>query len=181
MPTDHCYTHGQHATKVAKLKLQFSRGVPHPGHTCQSARPSIVPALDQDDSACSSGMRLEPVGYSPVVRPPHVGVCYRICRSLLTLKWYQMERTSVAQQNIVTESGGGRHQEFQSETFRFGSSKLFDFSTGHVRKSIVTSLSRIRCGYIDVLQFHDPKFAPSRYHPHQGSTQGRVDRGSNIQ
>jgi aryl-alcohol dehydrogenase-like predicted oxidoreductase len=37
----------------------------------------------------------------------------------------------------------------------------FDFSRDAVLLSVDRSLDRLRCGYIDVLQLHDPEFAPS--------------------
>lgn len=40
-------------------------------------------------------------------------------------------------------------------------SKQFDFSYDMTIKSVKRSLDRMGCGYIDVLQLHDPEFAPS--------------------
>lgn len=40
-------------------------------------------------------------------------------------------------------------------------SQMFDFSREKTQKSIEMSLSRLNCGYIDVLQLHDPEFAPT--------------------
>ena len=37
----------------------------------------------------------------------------------------------------------------------------FDFSYATTMKSVQRSLERMNCGYIDVLQLHDPEFAPS--------------------
>ena len=37
----------------------------------------------------------------------------------------------------------------------------FDFSYATTMKSVQRSLERLNCGYIDVLQLHDPEFAPS--------------------
>ena len=39
--------------------------------------------------------------------------------------------------------------------------KQFDFSYETTIKSVQRSLERLNCGYIDVLQLHDPEFAPS--------------------
>jgi len=38
---------------------------------------------------------------------------------------------------------------------------MFDFSAKRVHQSVQTSLERLKCDYIDVLQLHDPEFAPS--------------------
>ena len=38
---------------------------------------------------------------------------------------------------------------------------MFDFSARRVRSSVLTSMERMNCSYIDVLQLHDPEFAPS--------------------
>ena len=36
---------------------------------------------------------------------------------------------------------------------------MFDFSAQRVRSSVLTSIERMKCSYIDVLQLHDPEFA----------------------
>lgn len=38
---------------------------------------------------------------------------------------------------------------------------MFDFSYKTTMESVERSLRRLKCGYIDVLQLHDPEFAPS--------------------
>ncbi|GAX14232.1 hypothetical protein FisN_1Hh424 [Fistulifera solaris] len=38
---------------------------------------------------------------------------------------------------------------------------MFDFSREKTQKSIELSLQRMKCDYIDVLQLHDPEFAPT--------------------
>ncbi|GAX20920.1 D-threo-aldose 1-dehydrogenase [Fistulifera solaris] len=40
-------------------------------------------------------------------------------------------------------------------------SKMFDFSREKTQKSVELSLQRMKCGYIDILQLHDPEFAPT--------------------
>mmetsp|Transcript_7300 Transcript_7300/g.9458 ORF Transcript_7300/g.9458 Transcript_7300/m.9458 type:complete len:406 (+) Transcript_7300:321-1538(+) len=38
---------------------------------------------------------------------------------------------------------------------------MFDFSASRVRSSILESIRRMKCNYIDVIQLHDPEFSPS--------------------
>eukprot|EP00816_Leptocylindrus_hargravesii_P001241 CAMPEP_0196816292 /NCGR_PEP_ID=MMETSP1362-20130617/54529_1 /TAXON_ID=163516 /ORGANISM="Leptocylindrus danicus, Strain CCMP1856" /LENGTH=416 /DNA_ID=CAMNT_0042193553 /DNA_START=122 /DNA_END=1375 /DNA_ORIENTATION=+ len=38
---------------------------------------------------------------------------------------------------------------------------MFDFSAARVRSSVLQSIERMKCEYIDVIQLHDPEFAPS--------------------
>uniref|UniRef100_A0A7S2JT44 NADP-dependent oxidoreductase domain-containing protein n=1 Tax=Leptocylindrus danicus TaxID=163516 RepID=A0A7S2JT44_9STRA len=38
---------------------------------------------------------------------------------------------------------------------------MFDFSASRVRSSVLQSIERMKCEYIDVIQLHDPEFAPS--------------------
>jgi L-galactose dehydrogenase len=39
--------------------------------------------------------------------------------------------------------------------------KMFDYSAMRVAESVQTSLQRMKCNYIDVLQLHDPEYSPS--------------------
>ena len=38
---------------------------------------------------------------------------------------------------------------------------MFDFSAARVRSSVLQSIERMKCEYIDVIQLHDPEFSPS--------------------
>ena len=38
---------------------------------------------------------------------------------------------------------------------------MFDFSASRTRSSVLLSISRMKCEYINVIQLHDPEFAPS--------------------
>eukprot|EP00980_Cylindrotheca_fusiformis_P001137 scaffold318_cov110-Cylindrotheca_fusiformis.AAC.9 len=60
---------------------------------------------------------------------------------------------SIERQDIVVNTKVGRYEANPSEQF--------DFSRSMTLKSVQRSLDRLRCGYIDVLQLHDPEFAPS--------------------
>ena len=57
-----------------------------------------------------------------------------------------------------------RQQLFiQSKVGRYSTEEehMFDFSAERVRQSVMKSLERMQCGYLDVLQLHDPEFSPS--------------------
>jgi aryl-alcohol dehydrogenase-like predicted oxidoreductase len=36
---------------------------------------------------------------------------------------------------------------------------MFDFTAVKTRQSVVMSIERMKCGYIDLIQIHDPEFA----------------------
>ncbi|KAL3942109.1 MAG: hypothetical protein SGBAC_003646 [Bacillariaceae sp.] len=59
--------------------------------------------------------------------------------------------TKISRNQIVLNTKVGRYEANPSEQF--------DFSHETTLKSVQRSLERMQCGYIDVLQLHDPEFA----------------------
>ena len=59
----------------------------------------------------------------------------------------------LARSNVIINTKVGRYEA--------NPLKQFDFSYETTIKSVRRSLERLNCGYIDVLQLHDPEFAPS--------------------
>ena len=62
-------------------------------------------------------------------------------------------RTLIARSDLVINTKVGRYEADPL--------KKFDFSYDATMKSVQRSIDRMKCGYIDVLQLHDPEFAPS--------------------
>ncbi|CAJ1934390.1 unnamed protein product [Cylindrotheca closterium] len=64
-----------------------------------------------------------------------------------------ISRTKIPRNQIVLNTKLGRYEANPSEQF--------DFSRAMTLKSAQRSLERMQCAYIDVLQLHDPEFAPT--------------------
>lgn len=63
-------------------------------------------------------------------------------------------RSLFARERLIINTKVGRYEADPA--------KQFDFSAVATKQSVKRSLERMRCGnYIDVLQLHDPEFAPS--------------------
>jgi L-galactose dehydrogenase len=63
-------------------------------------------------------------------------------------------RKDITRADLVINTKVGRYDADPIE-------EMFDFSAGRVRSSVLTSIERMKCSYIDVLQLHDPEFTPS--------------------
>lgn len=63
-------------------------------------------------------------------------------------------RTDIRRADLVINTKVGRYDADPIQD-------MFDFSARRVRSSVLTSMERMKCSYIDVLQLHDPEFAPS--------------------
>lgn len=66
---------------------------------------------------------------------------------------FALKDTNVDRQRLIINTKIGR---YDAEPL-----KQFDFSYDMTIKSVKRSLDRMGCGYIDVLQLHDPEFSPS--------------------
>jgi aryl-alcohol dehydrogenase-like predicted oxidoreductase len=66
---------------------------------------------------------------------------------------FSSEKGDLKRQNLVINTKVGRYKADPKEQF--------DFSYAATIKSVNRSLQRLQCDYIDVLQLHDPEFAPS--------------------
>jgi L-galactose dehydrogenase len=66
---------------------------------------------------------------------------------------WAMETLQSIRQDIIINTKVGRYEADPH--------KQFDFSREATLSSVQQSLKRLRCQYIDVLQLHDPEFAPS--------------------
>ena len=64
-----------------------------------------------------------------------------------------MEKLQPIREDIIINTKVGRYESDPS--------KQFDFSRSTTLASVQRSLRRLNCSYIDVLQLHDPEFAPS--------------------
>ena len=63
------------------------------------------------------------------------------------------DNTKIARSDLCINTKVGRYEADPKEQF--------DFSRRKTLESAKTSLQRLSCGYIDVLQLHDPEFSPS--------------------
>jgi L-galactose dehydrogenase len=61
--------------------------------------------------------------------------------------------TGVTRDDLIINTKIGRYEADPN--------RQFDFSRAATLASVQRSLDRMKCGYIDVLQLHDPEFAPS--------------------
>ena len=98
---------------------------------------------------------------------------YAICTAGITIldtaPWYGHGISEVvvgwALEKIL-ESGNIKREQLTINTkvgrYEADPSRQFDFSSETTLRSVKQSIRRLRCGsYIDVLQLHDPEFAPS--------------------
>ena len=63
------------------------------------------------------------------------------------------QKKKLRREDIIVNTKVGRYESCPQEQF--------DFSYDRVIQSVKLSLERMKCGYIDVFQLHDPEFSPS--------------------
>jgi len=85
-----------------------------------------------------------------------------------TAPWYGHGTSEVVigwAMNELLQSEGFRREDITINTkigrYEADPAKQFDFGRDATLKSVQRSLERMKCDYIDVLQLHDPEFAPS--------------------
>ena len=147
----------------------LSQSVPVIGIGCSSfANNFVVDEADIDDdlSVCQNTAHLLPANHPKVQEwietlqlAIHSGIYL-----LDTAPWYghgsseiviglTMKRPGVDRSKLIINTKIGRYDKEPM--------KQFDFSYDATIKSVQRSIERMECDYIDVLQLHDPEFAPS--------------------
>ena len=78
---------------------------------------------------------------------------YKATKDIESLHANQISTKKINRNDIVINTKVGRYES--------NAKYMFDFSAKRVHESVLLSIERMKCDYIDVLQLHDPEFAPS--------------------